>query len=229
MTNAPYAEWADYIDDVLTRHLGKERKNRIVLDIACGTGNITIPLAKMGYDMIGVDISTDMLSQAQAKAPDLQILFLVQDMRELDLYGTVDAAICVCDGMNYILSEAELEAVFKRVRMFLNPGGIFIFDMNTEYKFKEILGDKSFVANTGCTSYEWDNYYNPETGINEYRVTFTMGNNEPFTEVHHQQAYTIDTVRGLLKTAGFSTVDERDGYGNDTPGDECARVVFIAV
>jgi len=229
MDNAPYKMWAAYIDSVLTRHLGQNRKNHIVLDMACGTGNITIELAEMGYDMIGMDISTDMLSQAQAKTGGQRILFLAQDMRELDLYGTVDAAICVCDGMNYILKEAELEAIFKRVRMFLNPGGVFIFDMNTEHKFKEILGDKSFTADSNGVEYEWDNHYDPDTGINEYRVVFTPSDNEPFIEVHYQRAYPVEMICGLLLAAGFSKVDVRDSYSDNAPGDECARAVFIAL
>jgi len=197
--------------------------------MACGTGNITIPLAKMGYDMIGVDISADMLAQAQAKADGLRILFLAQDMRNLDLYGTVDAAICVCDGMNYILSEAELEAVFKRVRMFLNPGGVFIFDMNTEYKFKEILGDKSFTAETDGAAYEWDNYFDADKWLNEYRVTFASDDCESFIEVHYQRAYPVDMVSNLLKKAGFDKVKVCDGYSDNAPRHECIRVVFIAL
>jgi len=230
MANAPYQEWAAYIDKVLTQYLGQNRESHIVLDLACGTGNITLPLAKMGYDMIGVDISPDMLAQAQAKAADdsQKILFLSQDMRELDLYGTVDAAICVCDGINYILNEAELEEIFKRIRMFLNPGGVFIFDMNTEYKFKEVLGDKSFAAKTKTAEYEWDNYYHADTGINEYRVTFVTGVGEPFIEVHHQRAYPADIICSLLQKSGFHTIDVRDGYSDSLPGDECIRAVFIA-
>jgi len=231
MDNAPYDSWAAYIDCALTQHLSQDRKSHIVLDLACGTGNITIPLAHMGYDMIGVDISTDMLSQAQAKAAEQnqQILFLAQDMRELDLYGTVDAAICVCDGMNYILEEAEILAIFKRVRMFLNTGGVFMFDMNTEHKFKAVLGNKSFVANDKEASYEWDNHYDIDTGINEYRVTFTPNSGEPFVEVHHQRAYPIDMISDLLCKAGFSSVDVRDGYSDNTPAGDVVRAVFIAI
>lgn len=228
MENAPYETWAAYIDSILIQHLGINRESRIILDIACGTGNITIPLANMGYDMIGVDISTDMLSQAIAKSTNKQILFLAQDMRELDLYGTVDAAICVCDGMNYILHESELAAVFKRVRMFLNPGGVFIFDMNTNYKFEEILGDKTFAANVEGATYEWDNLYDAKTGINEYRVTFTSDKGEPFEEVHHQRAYSVDAIINLLSSAGFNTIDIYDGYSDSSFREDCVRAVFIA-
>jgi len=228
MSNAPYAKWAAYIDKLLAQNLGPNRSSHIVLDMACGTGNITIPLADMGYDMIGVDMSTDMLSQAQAKADGRQILFIAQDMRELDLYGTVDAAICVCDGLNYILCETELEAIFKRVRMFLNPGGVFVFDMNTEYKFKEMLGDKSFTTDANGTTYEWDNHYDADKRINEYKVTFLPDDGESFAETHYQRAYPANIIRELLQAAGFGTVETRDGYSDDTPSDECIRVVFIA-
>ena len=227
MENAPYGEWTDFIHQALTKYLKPNRESPIVLDLACGTGNITIPLARLGYDMIGVDMSTDMLAQAQAKADGLPILFLAQDMRELDLYGTVDAALCVCDGMNYILSPEELLGVFSRVRMFLNPGGVFIFDINTEYKFKEMLADKSFVADNDGAAYEWDNHYCPDTGINEYRVTFLAGE-ETFMEVHRQRAYPVDVICDLLKEAGFDRVDTRDGYSDNAPTDKSPRVVFIA-
>ena len=228
MAGTPYTEWVAYIDNILVRHLSQNRKNHIVLDLACGTGNITIPLAQMGYDMIGVDKSVDMLAQAQAKATGHKILFLAQDMRELDLYGTVDAAICVCDGINYILSEAELVAIFKRVRMFLNPGGVFIFDMNTEYKFKEVLGGKIFTAKVDDAEYEWDNHFDSDTGVNEYRVTFMSTTGESFVEVHHQRAYPIDVICDLLRSAGFESVDMRNGYGDDAPGRESIRVVYVA-
>ena len=226
MADIPYEAWVAYIDKILMHRLGGKREDRIVLDLACGTGNITLPLAQLGYDMIGVDMSADMLAQAQAKAAG-QVLFLAQDMRELDLYGTVDAAICACDGLNYILDETELGAVFKRVRMFLNPGGIFIFDMNTEYKFKEVLGGKSFIGAVEGASYEWDNHFDTETGINEYQVVFA-GVGEPFVEVHRQRAYPVDVVCDLLREAGFGAVDVRDGYSDDAPGDESIRVVFVA-
>ena len=228
MSGVPYAAWASYIDNALTSYLGQNRASHIVLDMACGTGNITIPLAKLGYDMIGVDISIDMLSQAQAKASGNKVLFLAQDMRELDLYGTIDAAVCVCDGMNYILCETELQAVFSRLRMFLNPGGVFIFDMNTPYKFKEILGNKTFTTDTEGDSYEWDNHFNEETGINEYRVTFTPIEGESFFEVHNQRAYPASTISDLLLTAGFCTVEMYDGYCQCAPVDKTERIVFIA-
>jgi len=228
MTNIPYHIWADYIDNVLVSHLGANRANNIILDMACGTGNITIPLAKLGYDMIGVDISVDMLAQAQAKLDRERVLFLAQDMRKLDLYGTINAAICTCDSLNYILNETDLETVFRRVKMFLNPGGTFIFDMKTEYTFKEILGKNTFIAEAGDVSYEWNNHFDQKTGINEYRVKFMQSTNESFIEVHHQKAYEVETVHDLLKTTGFATVSINDGYSADMYTSKSMRVVFVA-
>ena len=234
MADAPYDSWAAYIDDVIgagsdtTRT--NSRKNFIVLDLACGTGNIALRLAKMGYDLIGVDASEDMLAEASRKAYDenLKILFLEQDMRELNLFGTIDAVVCVMDGMSYLLTEYDLLKAFKRVKLFLNPGGIFIFDMNTEYKFKEMLGENSFTAEADGASYEWDNHYDAAKGINEYRVTFTQTCGESFVEVHHQRAYPVNHICKLLKKAGFNNVEVRDGYSDATPSDECIRAVFIA-
>jgi len=225
MKDVPYEIWADYIDSVLVQHLGENRHRHIVVDLACGTGNITFPLARKGWDMIGVDISADMLSQAQTKIDDEKILFLAQDMRELDLYGTVDAVVCACDGLNYILDEVELGFVFSRVKMFLNPGGVFIFDMNTEYKFKEIMGGKTFTA----PGYEWDNTYDLETGINKYHVIFTPDDSEPFEEVHYQRGYSNGLVQKLLHDAGFDLIDIKDNYNDSPPKDNCTRMVYIAV
>ena len=229
MTNIPYSAWVTYIDNMLLKHLGRERTGNIILDMACGTGNITIPLAKLGYDMIGVDISVDMLAQAQAKLDGKQVLFLAQDIRKLDLYGTIDAAICTCDSLNYMLDKTDLETIFKRVKMFLNPGGVFIFDMKTEYTFKDVLGNNTFTAKVESVSYEWENNFDTGTGINEYRVAFKQGADEPFVEVHHQRAYEVDVVCGLLKAAGFSIVDVKDGYSTNLYTPKSTRVVFVAL
>jgi len=227
MGDIPYKTWAAYIDSVLTRHLGGNRTDKIVLDMACGTGNITCLLADIGYDMIGVDISTDMLSQAQAKADGRRILFLAQDIRELDLYGTIDAAVCTCDGLNYILEAGQLAEVFGRVKMFLNPGGVFIFDMNTEFKFKEVLSDKSFVAKVKDAAYEWDNHFDAVTGVNRYHVIFMPEGGTPFEEVHHQRAFPVGVVCDLLQKAGFDSVVVYDGYSDELVKDDSMRAVFV--
>jgi ubiquinone/menaquinone biosynthesis C-methylase UbiE len=232
MADTPYEQWAEYIDKVFCERLGIKHRDILVLDLACGTGNITLLLNQMGYDMIGVDSSVDMLAEASRKAEDAKILFLHQDIRKLNLYGTVDAAVSVCDGFNYILSEKELLAVFKRVRLFLNKGGIFIFDMNTEYKFKELNNLTFEDTGAGGEACEWQSKYNPVTKINEYHVTFfSCGGTktEPFAELHRQRAYAPQDICNMLLDAGFVSVAMRDGYSDNTIKADSARVVFIAM
>jgi len=235
MTDAPYEKWGAYIDEILRFNLAARESNTgeppLVLDLACGTGAMTLLLAKKGYDMIGVDASVDMLAAAQEKSYDegQSILFLAQDMRELDLFGTIDAAVCVCDSLNYILDEADLLTVFERVRLFMNPGGVFIFDMNTEYKFKELLGSHSFEGNSvSGAAYSLDNVYDKATGINEYRVLFTHENGDSFTEVHKQRAYKTDKIVNLLQKAGFCDVAVFHEYTKEPQKVDSARISFVA-
>ena len=230
MADTPYEAWTAYIDKTLKEHLKKEKP--LILDLACGTGNITLPLARIGYEMIGLDASADMLAEAQRKAyeENAQILFIAQDARELDLYGTIDGAVSVCDGLNYILHENELKEVFRRVHLFMNPGGIFIFDMNTEYKFKERLGKRTFEhkAPSG-ESYIWENNYDEEKMINEYNMLFfSLDAGEAFRELHLQRAYPAELVCGLLTNAGFTDIKTFDGYTINPPAAESNRVVYTA-
>ena len=231
MTNVPYDKWGTYICDVLEKQNFVE-KHPIVLDLACGTGTMTVLLAEKGYDMIGVDASVDMLASAQQKAyeKNFQILFLCQDMRNLDLFGTIDAAICVCDGLNYILEQDELQKVFERVRLFLNSGGVFIFDMNTEYKFKELLGNRSFEgeAESG-SSYEMDNKYDEITKINEYHVVFYENDAKShFSETHTQRAYDTGSIIQMLHDAGFNDVAVNHDYSTKPPKPDSPRLTFVA-
>ncbi|MEG1294731.1 MAG: class I SAM-dependent methyltransferase, partial [Clostridium sp.] len=140
MDNIPYEEWADYLQEILKR---EKVENGLVLDLGCGTGTLTEILASRGFDMIGVDNSVDMLEIAMEKKEQSgqDILYLLQDMRTFELYGTVGAVVSICDSLNYILEETELEQVFRLVNNYLDPGGVFIFDFNTVYKYKEILGE----------------------------------------------------------------------------------------
>jgi SAM-dependent methyltransferase len=152
-------------------------------------------------------------------------------MRALDLYGTVDAVVSVCDGMNYILDPTELLAVFKRVRLFLNPGGLFVFDMNTEYKFCKLLGNRSFEAKTeNGAAYELDNQYNEATQINEYHVLFHPqgSHGESFTETHKQRAYKTADIKNMLLEAGFDSADAYHDYTDEAPRPDSPRVTYVA-
>ena len=230
MKDVPYEHWAIYIDRILKKQLINV-DTPFVLDLACGTGNMTLPLARLGYDMIGVDISADMLACAQQKAWDesLSILFLAQDMRVLDLYGTIHAVVSVCDGLNYILDEDELCEVFRRVALFLEPGGVFIFDMNTAFKYHSQLANNTFTAETDDEEYIWDNQYNETTAINEYHMTFiNTHTQEAFTELHKQRAYALDAIYEMLTIVGFSRVLIKDGYTVENVRADSLRAVFVA-
>ena len=167
MDNVPYEEWCDYITGLLKEY---GISNGLVLDLGCGTGSMTELLAARGFDMIGVDCSEDMLEMALEKrmASGRDILYLQQDMRDLELYGTVRAVVCLCDSINYLLDVQDLETVFRLVNNYLDPGGIFIFDLNTEYKYRELLADRTIAENRDEGSFIWDNYYDEESRINEY-------------------------------------------------------------
>ena len=140
--NVDYQTWGKWLKQQLA---AQGITDGLVLDLGCGTGTMTEILAEAGYDMIGVDNSEEMLSVAREYTMEnTEILYLLQDMREFELYGTIRAVVSVCDSMNYIMSEEDLRQVFSLVNNYLDPGGIFIFDMNTRYKYEELLGDNSF-------------------------------------------------------------------------------------
>ena len=210
------------------------REGSLVADIACGTGNVSIPLALSGFEVIGVDVSAEMLSEARAKCDEAgaDVLLLRQDVRELDLYGTVDAAVCACDGLNYMLSEKDLSLAFERISLFMNPGGVFIFDLNTEYKFKEIIAERTFSDCEAGASYVWKNSYDAASRVNEYAVTFFVknarGESETFVETHYQRSYDLETVESLLRRAGLETLRVNDAYTDDKPFDKSERVSFVA-
>jgi len=222
----PYDEWAGFVR-ALWRRFGEEPS--LVLDLACGTGNMTARFAAMGYDMIGVDIAADMLSEAKTKNPD--ILYLCQDMRGFELYGTVDAACCLCDGMNYLESTSDLTQVFKLMTNYLNPGGVFVFDLNTEHYFAETLGDNVFAESNDDAAYIWENEYDPETRVNEYAVTFFVkednGLFRRFEELHRERVFTEKEVRAAAKKAGLAVCGLFAEGEFTPPTAESERVYYV--
>ena len=207
LMDAPYQEWAQLIEGFWLEH---GQKPHLVLDLACGTGSMITEFTKRGYDMIGVDISPEMLMMARMKNPDA--LLLNQDMRELELYGTVDAVVCLCDSLNYILEHGELIEVFKLVKNYLNPNGLFIFDINTIYKFEHILSDNNFSYASENAAYIWENFYDASERLNEYRATFFVkgqGSGSAYTrheEIHVQKAYTDAQIKDALNVSGLEFV-----------------------
>ena len=223
-----YEAWVEYIEKLWVKF---GLKPTLVLDLACGTGNITIPLARKGYDMIGIDNSTEMLLEARNKSSE-NILFISQDMREFELYGTVDACVCMVDSINYILEDKEVSEVFKLVHNYLNPDGLFIFDINSEYKFKYMLGDNSFCDSDHDCAIIWENYYDEHTMINEYFLNIFIQNESGFyerhEEVHHQRAYSKELIESLLKNAGFELLACYAALSFNVPHNKSEKIFFIA-
>ena len=227
--NIPYGEWADYLKSLLNEY---GVKDGLVLDLGCGTGSITELLAKAGYDMIGVDNSEDMLEIAMDKRSrsGLDILYLLQDMREFELYGTVKAAVSICDSMNYILEKEDLVQVFKLVNNYLDPSGIFIFDMNTEYKYTHLLADGTFAENREESSFIWENFYDEEERINEYDLTLFIKEGElfrKFEETHYQRSYSLDTIRKLAEMSGLELLHIYDAFTHEEPKVDSERVYVV--
>ena len=233
MDNVPYEEWADYLWKLL-REYGIA--DGLVLELGCGTGSMTELLASKGYDMIGVDNSEDMLELAMEKRIESghDILYLLQNMQEFELYGTVRALVSVCDSVNYVTDEEELTEVFRLVNNYLDPQGVFIFDFNTEYKYQEILGEQVIAEEREECSFIWDNYYDEEQKINEYELTlFVQSQEDPelyrkYQEVHYQRAYTLERIRNLIEKAGLRYVTAYDAYTKDAPLYTSERICVVA-
>ncbi|MCI9381425.1 MAG: methyltransferase domain-containing protein [Dorea sp.] len=233
MDNIPYEKWVEYLHDIMEEYNIHEGT---ILELGCGTGNMTELLASKGYDMIGVDNSEDMLELAMEKRlkSGHDILYLLQDMQSFELFGTVKAVISVCDSINYVTDEAELKEVFRLVNNYLDPRGIFIFDFNTEYKYREILGDRVIAEERDKCSFIWDNYYNEQDKINEYELTlFVQSEEDPdlyrkYQEVHYQRAYTLEKIKTLIEKAGLRYVTAYDAYTKKAPMYTSGRVCVVA-
>lgn len=231
MDNIPYEDWAEYLCSLLKKY---KVNNGLVLELGCGTGSMTELLADRGYDMIGVDNSMEMLDIAREKKDESgnDILYLLQDMREFELYGTVRAVVSVCDSMNYITDSEDLLTVFKLVNNYLDPGGVFIFDLNTMYKYEELLGDQVIAENREESSFIWENWYDEEDQINEYNLTLFIQNEtglyEKYEETHYQKAYELDGVKSLLSEAGLIVEAVYDAFTMQPPTETSERVYFVA-
>ena len=233
MDNVPYEEWADYLEDRLKEY---GVKDGLVLELGCGTGSMTELLAEKGYDMIGVDNSEDMLEIAMEKRIESghDILYLLQNMQEFELYGTVRAIVSVCDCVNYVTEKNVLQEVFRLVNNYLDPQGIFIFDFNTVYKYKEVMGDTVIAEDRGECSFIWDNYYYDEEKINEYDLSLFIetdkdsGLYRKYEETHYQRAYTLEEMKKLIRKSGLEFVTAYDAFSKNAPMDTSERIYVIA-
>ena len=231
MDNIPYEEWCEYLAGLLKEY-GVE--DGLVLDLGCGTGSLTELLADRGYDMIGVDYSEEMLELALDKRVESgkDILYLCQDMREFELYGTVAAVVSICDCMNYITEPEDLVTVFELVNNYLDPGGIFIFDMNTEYKYREVMGDCTIAEDREDSSFIWENQYEPEEKINIYDLSIFVRESEDlyrkYHETHYQRAYSLEEVKEAIREAGMEFVTAYDAFTKEPPKSDSERIYVVA-
>lgn len=230
MYDVDYIKWANYIEDIFRQN---GIKPELVADIACGTGNFAIEMSTRGYDMIGIDISVDMLNCAKEKsqARGQDILFLCQDMTDFELYGTVDAIVCLMDSVNYITSKRDLNSFFKLVKNYLNPSGIFIFDINTPYKFEKKLENNVFYDIGDDITYIWQNNYDRKKKLCEFDLTFFVKEGDSYKryeETHIERSYLTDELKTILEKTGLKLIGIYDELEFSKPSKKSERVFFVS-
>lgn len=229
MDNVPYEEWCAFLCKILAQHGITDGP---VLDLGCGTGKMTRLMSEQGYDMTGIDNAAEMLQIAAMEPGEVPILYLLQDMQDLELDGCVRAVYSVCDCVNYVLDEEELQQAFSRVHEYLEEDGVFIFDVNTSYKYTKLLAENTFAESRDEGSFIWDNYYDEEERINEYDLTLFIPEGDElyrrYTETHYQRNYETETLLKLLKNAGFIDICVYDDYTDEPLCETSERAVFVA-
>ena len=229
-SNVDYRKTAEYVSDILSEN---GINKGILLDLACGTGTMSLIMAQKGYDVIGVDNSPEMLGEAREKALEAgeDILFLCQDMCSIDLYGTVDCTVCLLDSLNHLESKEELLEAFKRVSLFTVPGGLFVFDVNTEYKHKYVLGDNTFVYDNDDVYCVWQNEYDDESKTVEIFLDFFQEENGLYrrsSEYFAERAFSDSDIKNLLSEAGFTDIKAYGELRKTAPSDTEHRVFYVA-
>ncbi|RDY24395.1 class I SAM-dependent methyltransferase [Romboutsia maritimum] len=231
MDEVDYDGWVKYIEDIIKNENVKVQN---ILELACGTGNMTIPLTKKNYDIAGIDISDEMLSVAREKAEKegVELVLLQQDIAELDFEITnLDCVLCACDGFNYITYDDDLENVFTKTHELLKEDGIFIFDISSFYKLSNILGNNMYGENREDISYMWQNYFDEEENLVEMELAFFIkdedGRFDRFEEVHQQRAYTEEEIVSMLKKSGFNYIKTYGDFTFESPKEESQRIFFV--
>jgi SAM-dependent methyltransferase len=254
MDETPYDVWGDFVAGLIDKYgvsrpsdgsgadaeedseAALEEERNLVVELGCGTGSFTQVLKNKGYDIMGIDLSPEMLDLARKKSAEagLDIMYLEQDMRELDLYCTAGTIVSVCDSINYVLEDDEVIETFKLVNNFLYPEGVFIFDFNTLHKYRDVIGDTTIAENREDCSFIWDNYYHEDEHINEYDLTIfarCSDEDEVFrrsVETHYQRGYTLDEMKGFVEAAGLIFVIAIDADTHGEPGDDSERIYIVA-
>lgn len=228
--NVGYAQRAKYIAALLAEN---GVVGGVLLDLACGTGRLSVEMSKLGFEVIGTDAGSEMLSLAMNNACEAgeQIMFLCQEMQQLDLYGTVNAAVCTLDSINHLTSPEDVQATFDRVSLFTEPGGIFIFDINTIYKHRFVLADNTFVYDTDEFYCVWQNTLDPDTHTVQIDLDiFTLDEDDFYfreQESFCERAYSVEDITSWLEKSGFETLNIFDELTHEPPRENSERL-FIA-
>lgn len=228
--NVDYKERAAYIMKILADN---GISDGLLLDLACGTGSLSLEFSKNGFEVIGTDASPDMLMVAQNKAFEAEenILFLCQKMQDTDLYGTVRAIVCSLDSINHLSNADEMRATFYKLRNFTDNGGIMIFDVNTAYKHKEILGNNTFVYDEKNVYCVWQNTLSGDgvsVGINlDFFVKDEKCGYTRFSESFREIAFTDEEITEAVQNAGFKVLERYAEGGFNAPTETTQRVYYV--
>ena len=230
-----YKEWAMFLHNTIQKYKNDRDESKLILDLACGSGNITLEMAKLGYDMIGIDLSVDMLMKAREKAECGEyvrdILWLNQDMCGFELYGTVDAVICCLDSINYITNEEDLPRCFRLIYNYLNPDGLFIFDVNSPYKFEKIYGNNDYILEADNLLCAWHNKYNKRSGICEFHLNIfeenENGTYNRYYECHKERMYQPGVLNKILNENGFEVLNITSDHNYGEVKNNSERLYFI--
>lgn len=231
MDDYDYYEWSNYIISLFKYY---NIKPKDILEMACGTGNLTYHLAEKRYNLVAFDLSPEMLTIAYKKLRKFNnVKLLNQNMIDFNINKSFDSIISVCDSINYILKEEELLKCFENVYNHLKTDGIFIFDINSYYKLKNIIGNNTFVEDRDEVFYTWQNYFDDDKDECEFYLTFFKKNENNlyfrFDEEHIEKAYRTDFLTQILKKVGFKKVDYFNSFTIDTADDTSERINFIAI
>lgn len=231
MEDVDYKNRTEYILSLFDKY---DKNPTLLLDLACGTGNFSVEFAKYDVSVIGVDMSPEMLSAAmeKSKKQGLDVLYLCQNATELDLYGTVDGAVCCMDSINHITDYNDVCEIFKKVSLFLEKDRLFIFDVNTPYKHKNVLGDNTFVIEQDDIFCVWDNSYDENKAITSINLDFFVsddnGKYERYSDYIEERAYSDYALQSALDKAGFETLAVLGELSYENPKSDDERVFYVA-
>ena len=229
-----YTEWADFFEQIIKKHYNG--KPELILDLGCGTGSMTLELARRGFDMTGVDYSPEMLDIARERAEKEGIgegiLWLCQDMREFELYGTVDVTVSCLDCINHLTSVKDLKRCLSLVHNYLIPGGLFIFDVNGKSKFENIYADETYCMEQEDAVCVWQNYYNEKSKLCDFYITLFKecddGRYERYDEHQRERMYTVRTLKKALAESGFDFVGAYSDFEFNDADDNNERIYIVA-